>query len=187
MAHPNRAGDERGSLVGKQADDVRLTVLRKNGKRTLYVEKVRNGEGGRTLFDYKLKVHELARDAKDRALTSCTLDKSEPSATGKSDGSQQPKRGPVTLEAAFNELRHTGKCVAELLPVLQVPGVRASTEDVKAIFKNLHPAKTTGARRMAWKRVLDELPRGFELSGDGAIVWRADALFEDEEGDTEGE
>ena len=74
---------------------MRLTVLRKNGKRTLYVEKVRNGEGGRTLFDYKLKVHEPARDAKDRALTSCTLDKSEPSATGKSDGSQQPKRGPV--------------------------------------------------------------------------------------------
>jgi len=180
MSHPNRAGDERGSLVFRQADDVRLTVVRKNGKRTLHVEKVRNGESGVALFDYKLKVHELARDAKDRALTSCTLDKSEPSATGKSDGSQQPKRGPVTLEAAFNELRHTGKCVAELLPVLQVPGIRASSEDVKAGFKALYPAKTPGARREAWRAIKDRLPPGFEMSGDGATMWRADALFEDD-------
>ena len=186
MAHPNRAGDERGSLVGKQADDVRLTVIRKNGKRTLYVEKVRNGEGERTQFDYTLKLHELGRTAKDKAITSCTLVKSDPSATGKSGEGQQskPKRGAATLNATFSDLRHEGKCVAELLPVAQVPGLRASAEDVNARFKTLYPG-TPATRRQAWKAVKDNLPPGFELSDDGLTLWQADAPFGlDEDGAT---
>ena len=178
MSHPNRAGDERGSLVGKQADDVRLTVIRKNGVRTLYVEKVRNGESDVTLFDYTLRLHELGRNAKDKAITSCTLDKSDPSATGKSGEGQQskPKRGAATLNATFSDLRQNGKCVAELLPGAQVPGLRASTEDVKASFKTLYPG-TSATRRQAWKAVKDNLPPGFELSDDGLTLWQADAPF----------
>ena len=177
MSHPNRAGDERGSLVGKQADDVRLTVIRKDGKRTLYVEKVRNGESDVTLFDYALRRHEIGRNAKDKAITSCTLDKSEPSVASKGDNQQsKPKRGAATLNATFSDLRHNGKCAAELLPVAQVPGLRASTEDVKASFKTSYPG-TPATRRQAWKAVKDNLPPGFELSDDGLTLWQADAPF----------
>jgi bifunctional DNA primase/polymerase-like protein/AAA domain-containing protein len=178
VSHPNRAGDERGSLVFRQADDVRLTVVRKAGRRTLVAEKVRNGEEG-PIFDYRLKVHELGKNAKGKPITSCTIVKEDPSHVGNSE--PKPKRSEVTLEAAFRRAQDDGKCTTDLLPTGQTPGLRAEASVIEASFKELYPATTPEAKKKAWQRVSARLPAGFETDEAELYVWKADAAFGVEE------
>lgn len=174
VAHPNRAGDERGSLAFRQADDVRLTVVRKAGKRTLVAEKVRNGEDG-PVFDYRLKVHELGQNAKGKPITSCTIIKEDPSHVGSLE--PKPKRSEVTLEAAFRQAQSDGKSVTDLLPGAQVPGLRVEASVIEANFKALYPAKTAEAKKKAWQRVCERLPSGFEMDALAVHIWQSDAAF----------
>jgi AAA domain len=183
LSHPNRAGDERGSLVPRQADDVRLTVIRKGGKRTLYVEKVRNGESDFAAFDYSLKMHELGVNGKGRPVTSCTPVKDAPSLGrgGKSQQEKGLKRGQRVIDDAFDSLRTDPEVTTPgFLPVARVRGQRANADAVRAVFLKMYNREAYGkevqdeAIRQAWKRTLEELPPGFELTEDRLTLWQAD-------------
>ena len=170
VAHPNRAGDERGSLAFRQADDVRMTVVPKNGRRTLVAEKVRNGEEG-PVFDYKLKRHELGFNAKGKPITSCTIIKSDPTQISSDRAAvDRPTSGHVALTTAFTELERDRKTETGILPIAHVAGWRASAEDVRLGFMKLYPVKDEtdtiragNSRRAAWRLVKSKLPPGFEL------------------------
>ena len=140
-----------------------MDLILKIEKGRLVAEKVKDGEEGR-LFDFKLKQIELARDKRGRPVTSCIVEKAEPTeARAKAEPPKREGKWPGVLRALFNRLAESDKASYD-----EATGEkRVDLEELRRSFVERAAAEISrSGARSAWGDLLKKLPQGYVVRPD---------------------
>ena len=104
LYHPNKQGALRGSTAQPAGLDFIMHIARNGSRRTLKVEKVKDGEEG-VLFDFDLETVTLGADSEGEAITSCTVTVTQ---AQRVQPEEPTDKSETALRDAFNSLKISG-------------------------------------------------------------------------------